>query len=77
MFSQVDDLAIHGKRVTIKPGDIHIWGRIDPWYTNKEWCRQVVIPDTSFGCNQQFTLTLRMYQSSGLILGHIFVKTSK
>ena len=28
MFSQVNDLAIHGKRVTIKPEDIHIWGRI-------------------------------------------------
>ena len=28
MFSQVNDLAIHGKRVTIKPADIHIWGRI-------------------------------------------------
>ena len=28
MFSQVNDLAIHGKRVTIKPKDIHIWGRI-------------------------------------------------
>ena len=28
MFTQVNDLAIHGKRVTIKPSDIHIWGRI-------------------------------------------------
>ena len=28
MFSQVNDLAIHGKRVTIKPEDIQIWGRI-------------------------------------------------
>jgi len=28
MFSQVNDLAIHGKRVTIKAEDIHIWGRI-------------------------------------------------
>ena len=28
MFTQVNDLAIHGKRVTIKPKDIHIWGRI-------------------------------------------------
>ena len=28
MFTQVNDLAIHGKRVTIKPEDIHIWGRI-------------------------------------------------
>ena len=28
MFSQVNDLAIHGKRVTIKPSDLHIWGRI-------------------------------------------------
>ena len=28
MFAQVNDLAIHGKRVTIKPTDIHIWGRI-------------------------------------------------
>ena len=28
MFSQVNDLAIHGRRVTIKPEDIHIWGRI-------------------------------------------------
>ena len=28
MFSQVNDLAIHGKRVTIKPEDIYIWGRI-------------------------------------------------
>ena len=28
MFTQVNDLAIHGKRVTIKPSDLHIWGRI-------------------------------------------------
>ena len=28
MFTQVNDLAIHGKRVTIKPEDIHIWGRV-------------------------------------------------
>ena len=28
MFTQVSDLAIHGRRVTIKPEDIHIWGRI-------------------------------------------------
>ena len=28
MFSQVNDLAIHGKRVAIKPKDIHIWRRI-------------------------------------------------
>ena len=28
MFSQVNDLAIHGRRVTIKPEDKHIWGRI-------------------------------------------------
>ena len=28
MFSQVNDLAIHGKRVAIKPKDIHIWSRI-------------------------------------------------
>jgi len=28
MFTQVNDLAIHGKRVTIKQEDIHIWGRI-------------------------------------------------
>ena len=28
MFTQVNDLAIHGKRVTIKPSDIHIWGGI-------------------------------------------------
>ena len=28
MFTQVSDLAIHGWRVTIKPEDIHIWGRI-------------------------------------------------
>ena len=28
MFTQVNDLAIQGKRVTIKPEDIHIWGRI-------------------------------------------------
>ena len=28
MFTQVNDLAIHGKRVTIKPEDIQIWGRI-------------------------------------------------
>ena len=28
MFTQVNDLAIHGKRVTIKPSDMHIWGRI-------------------------------------------------
>lgn len=28
MFTQVNDLAIHGKRVTIKPCDLHIWGRI-------------------------------------------------
>ena len=27
MFTQVNDLAIHGKRVTVKPCDIHIWGR--------------------------------------------------
>ena len=28
MFTQVNDLAIHGKRITIKPCDIRIWGRI-------------------------------------------------
>ena len=28
MFIQVNDLAIHGRRITIKPCDIHIWGRI-------------------------------------------------
>ena len=28
MFTQVNDLAIHGKRVTIKPSDLHIWGHI-------------------------------------------------
>ena len=28
MFTQVNDLAIHGKRITIKPSDLHIWGRI-------------------------------------------------
>ena len=28
MFTQVNDLAIHGKRVTIKSEDVHIWGRI-------------------------------------------------
>ena len=28
MFTQVNDLALHGKRVTIKPEDIHIWGRV-------------------------------------------------
>ena len=28
MFTRVNDLAIHGKRVTIKPCDIHIWDRI-------------------------------------------------
>ena len=28
MFTQVNDLTIHGKRVTIKAKDIHIWGRI-------------------------------------------------
>jgi len=28
MFTQVNDLAIYGKRVTIKPSDLHIWGRI-------------------------------------------------
>ena len=28
MFTHVNDLAIHGRRVTIKPCDIHIWGRI-------------------------------------------------
>ena len=28
MFTQVNDLAIHGKRIPIKPSDLHIWGRI-------------------------------------------------
>ena len=28
MFTQVNDLAIHGNRVTIQPRDIHIWGRM-------------------------------------------------
>ena len=28
MFTQVNDLAIHGKRVTIQPKDIHIWRRL-------------------------------------------------
>ena len=28
MFTQVNDLAIHGNRVTIKSSDVHIWGRI-------------------------------------------------
>ena len=28
MFTQVNDLAIHGKRITIQPKDIHIWRRV-------------------------------------------------
>jgi histone H3/H4 len=28
MFGQVNDIAIHGKRVTIKPKDIQLWKRI-------------------------------------------------
>ena len=28
MFSQVNDIAIHGKRVTIKPKDVQLWKRI-------------------------------------------------
>ena len=28
MFGQVNDLAIHGNRVTITPKDIHIWCRL-------------------------------------------------
>ena len=28
MFSQVNDLAIHGNRVTIQSRDVHIWGRM-------------------------------------------------
>ena len=37
MFSQVNDLAIHGKRVTIKPEDIHIWGRITGTQTRSSY----------------------------------------
>ena len=28
MFGQVNDIAIHGKRVTIKPTDVQLWKRI-------------------------------------------------
>ena len=28
MFTQVNDLAIHGNRVTVQPRDVHIWGRM-------------------------------------------------
>jgi histone H3 len=28
MFTQVNDIAIHGKRVTVQPRDVHLWGRI-------------------------------------------------
>ena len=28
MFSQVNDIAIHGKRVTIQPKDIQLWCRL-------------------------------------------------
>ena len=28
MFGQVNDIAIHGKRVTIKPKDVQLWKRI-------------------------------------------------
>ena len=28
MFSQVNDIAIHGKRVTVKPTDVQLWKRI-------------------------------------------------
>ena len=28
MFSQVNDIAIHGRRVTIMPKDIQLWRRI-------------------------------------------------
>ena len=32
MFSQVNDIAIHGKRVTIKPKDVQLWKRITGFY---------------------------------------------
>jgi len=37
MFSQVNDLAIHGKRVTIRPEDIQIWGRITGTQTRSQY----------------------------------------
>ena len=35
MFSQVNDIAIHGKRVTIKPSDIQLWERITDFQSKK------------------------------------------
>ena len=32
MFGQVNDIAIHGKRVTIKPRDVQLWKRITGFY---------------------------------------------
>ena len=32
MFEQVNDIAIHGKRVTIKPKDVQLWKRITVFY---------------------------------------------
>ena len=31
MFEQVNDIAIHGRRVTIQPKDISLWKRITDW----------------------------------------------
>jgi len=37
VFYQLNDLAIHGKRVTIRPEDIQIWGRITGTQTRSQY----------------------------------------
>ena len=35
MFTKVNDIAIHGKRVTITPSDIQLWERITDFHSNR------------------------------------------